>query len=70
MRSFCQKCHNAADFIDLNTFACEHCLADLGQEAVDKSRLISRQTSDGATAVARLRVALATAKEGSGRNRV
>lgn len=58
MRSYCQKCNGPADFIDLNTLSCETCLAELGQEKVNTSRLVSRQTSDGATAVARLRAHL------------
>jgi hypothetical protein len=53
MRSFCTQCHIAADFIDRLTLRCEHCVSDLGLEAVNKAQLVSRQTVDGAVCAAR-----------------
>ena len=54
MRAYCLKCNNAADFIDLLTLRCETCLSEDGLDAVNRAKLVSRQTVEGALACARL----------------
>jgi len=64
MRNYCPKCQIGADFIDLNTGACEHCLPSLGAAVAEKSRLVSRQSATGATKAAVVQVEMDQERQG------